>query len=161
MNYEILYIIPTEYSETEIKEKDEKVLSILKECGASIIRIDNWGKKKLAYQIKNYRYGYYTLIIFYVEANAIKKITQKLNINQDVIRFQIVKEIKQIKKTKSKNEKTKKTEEKSEKKEIKIKDKDRLKKNKEGKEEKLKKTEKNFSIDELDEKLSKLLKDTI
>ena len=171
MNYEILYIIPAKYSETEIKEIDKKISAILKECGASIVKADNWGKKKLAYQIKQYRYGYYTLIIFSAEADVANKITQKLNINQDIIRFQIVKEIKQPKKrkrSKPKVEKIEKIEEETEEKEAEIKDKDKeVKKDedkdklKEDKEKKSEETEKDFSIDELDEKLDKLLKDTI
>ncbi len=95
MNYEILYIIPAKYSETEFEEINKKVPAILEEAGAKIERTDNWGKRKLAYQIKHFRYGYYTLIIFSAEAEVLEKITQKLNLNQDVIRFQIVKEIKQ------------------------------------------------------------------
>ena len=168
MNYEILYIIPAKYSETEIKEIDKKISAILKECGASIVKTDNWGKKKLAYQIKQYRYGYYTLIIFSAEADVANKITQKLNINQDIIRFQIVKEIKQPKKTKRSKPKVEKIEEETEEKEAEIKDKDKeVKKDedkdklKEDKEKKSEETEKDFSIDELDEKLDKLLKDTI
>ena len=171
MNYEILYIIPAKYSETEIKEIDKKFSVILKECGASIIKADNWGKKKLAYQIKNYRYGYYTLIIFSAEADVINKITQKLNINQDIIRFQIVKEIKQPKRrkrSKPKPEKVEEIKERVEEKDEDIKEKDKDEKvekdkdkSKEDKDKKSEKTEKDISIDELDEKLDKLLKDAI
>jgi small subunit ribosomal protein S6 len=93
MNYEILYIIPAKYSETEFEEINKKVPAIIEEAGAKIERTDNWGKRKLAYQIKHFRYGYYTLIIFSAPPEALEKITQKLNLNQDVIRFQIVKEI--------------------------------------------------------------------
>ena len=95
MNYEILYIIPAKYSETEFEEVNKKVPAIIEEAGAKIERTDNWGKRKLAYQIKHFRYGYYTLIIFSAPSEALEKITQKLNLNQDVVRFQIVKEIKQ------------------------------------------------------------------
>ncbi len=93
MNYEILYIIPAKYSDSEIEEVNKKIPPILEEAGASIIKIDNWGKKKLAYQIKHFRYGYYTLIVFSAPAEALEKITRKLNLNQEIIRFQIVKEI--------------------------------------------------------------------
>ncbi|MEA2088637.1 MAG: 30S ribosomal protein S6 [Patescibacteria group bacterium] len=179
MNYEILYIIPAKYSETEIQEIDKKILSILKECGASVVKTDNWGKKKLAYQIKQYRYGYYTLVIFFAETDVVKKITQKLNINQDIIRFQIVKEIKQLKrvkkiKTEPKIEKVKEEDKKIEdKKSEKIETKDteekekKIEKNKDNKKNpqaggKEKKSEKkDLSIDELDEKLDKLLNDAI
>lgn len=180
MNYEILYIIPAKYSEKEIEEIDKKIASILKECGASVIKTDNWGKKKLAYQIKQYRYGYYTLVIFSAETDIVKKITQKLNINQDIIRFQIVKEIKKPKRTKRSEKGLKISEDKKDKEDEKIKDKkvedikeeekkiekkeddkksEDDKKDKEDKKEK--EDEKDLSIDELDEKLDKLLNDAI
>lgn len=94
MNYEILFIVPAKYSDTEVEEINKKIPATLEEFGASIKKIDNWGKRKLAYQIKQYRYGYYTLIIFSAEPESLEKITQKINLNQDIIRFQIVKEIK-------------------------------------------------------------------
>ena len=97
MNYEILYIIPAKYYETEFEEINKKVPAIIEEAGAKIERTDNWGKRKLAYQIKHFRYGYYTLVIFAGEPDTPEKITQKLNINTDVIRFQIVKEVKRSK----------------------------------------------------------------
>lgn len=93
MNYEVLYIIPAKYSETEIEELNKKVPAVLEELGATVIRIDNWGKRKLAYHIKHFRYGYYTLIIFSAPGEVLEKITQRLNLNQDIVRFQIVKEV--------------------------------------------------------------------
>lgn len=189
MNYEILYIIPAKYSEKEIEGIDKKIASILKECGASVIKTDNWGKKKLAYQIKQYRYGYYTLVIFFAETDIVKKITQKLNINQDIIRFQIVKEIKKPKRTKRsekvlkfsetekedktiKDEKAEDAGEKEEKEDEKEKsqpaggekkedDKKTEDDKKEKEDKKDKEDEKDLSIDELDKKLDKLLNDAI
>ncbi|MCD4705888.1 30S ribosomal protein S6 [bacterium] len=174
MNYEILYIIPAKYSEKEIEEIDKKIASILKECGASVIKMDNWGKKKLAYQIKQYRYGYYTLVIFSAETDIVKKITQKLNIHQDIIRFQIVKEIKKPKRTKRSEKGLKisetslladgdKEDEKNKDKEVEdVEEKEEKEAEKEKKiEKKDKEDEKDLSIDELDEKLDKLLNDAI
>lgn len=98
MNYEILFIVPAKYSETEIEDINKKVPAVLEEFNASIKKIDNWGKRKLAYHIKHFRYGYYTLIVFSAEPEALEKINQRLNLNQDIIRFQIVKEIKSSRK---------------------------------------------------------------
>ncbi|MBT4277179.1 30S ribosomal protein S6 [Candidatus Falkowbacteria bacterium] len=97
MNYELLFIVPNKYSDDEVKEINQKVISTVKENGGDIQSTQDWGKKKLAYQIKHFRYGYYTLVIFAGEPDTPEKITQKLNINTDVIRFQIVKEVKRSK----------------------------------------------------------------
>jgi small subunit ribosomal protein S6 len=190
MNYEILYIIPAKYSETEFEEVNKKIPAIIEEAGAKIERTDNWGKRKLAYQIKHFRYGYYTLIIFSAPSEALEKITQKLNLNQDVVRFQIVKEIKQgarksvtidgddfmVNKDGEKPREDKRKRRKPEvKREEKVEKKEEVKKEtkEEAKEEKVeekkeeeekpkKKTEKKkASIDKLDEKLDDLLNDAL
>lgn len=161
MNYEILYIAPNKYSETEIKAVDAKIESILTDNKAAIIKIDHWGKKKLAYPIKHYDYGYYTLIIFSATGEAIAKITKKLNLNQDVIRFQVVKEVKKslIVKRERKAKTIKDVIDKTEKGiEAKV---------KKSKEEKLEagkngaKKQEKIRIDDLDEKLDELLEGTI
>ena len=161
MNYEILYIAPNKYSETEIKAVDAKIESILTDNKAAIIKIDHWGKKKLAYPIKHYDYGYYTLIIFSATGEAIAKITKKLNLNQDVIRFQVVKEVKKslIVKRERKAKTIKDVIDKTEKGvEVKV---------KKSKEEKLEaekngaKKQEKIRIDDLDEKLDELLEGTI
>ncbi len=166
MNYEILYIVPNKYSETEIKAVDEKIDSILTDNKAAIIKTDHWGKKKLAYPINHYDYGYYTLIIFSATDGAIAKINEKLNLNQDVIRFQIVKEIKKspIIKGKKKIKTIKETMPVEKDKKIESETKKPKKIEKEGKkteEEKegAKKQEK-IKINDLDKKLDELLEET-
>ncbi|MCK5459775.1 30S ribosomal protein S6 [Candidatus Parcubacteria bacterium] len=160
MNYEILYIVPNKYSETEIKAVDEKIDSILTDNKAAIIKTDHWGKKKLAYPIKHYDYGYYTLIIFSAAESAIAKITEKLNLNQDIIRFQIVKEIKKSPIIKGKKKiKTIKPSVlvKKEESEAKIEKPKEIKKE----EEKGIKKEEKIKIDDLDKKLDELLEETM
>ncbi|MEA2064895.1 MAG: 30S ribosomal protein S6 [Patescibacteria group bacterium] len=168
MNYEILYIAPNKYSETEIKTVDAKIASILTDNKAAIVEIDHWGKKKLAYPIKHYDYGYYTLIIFSAADDIIAKITEKLNLNQDVIRFQIVKEVKKspIIKGKKKIKTTKASSS-----EITEKIKDYIKideqKKSENKDKKIETERKNndkhskIKIDGLDKKLDELLEETL
>lgn len=152
MNYEILYIIPAKYSDTETEEINKKIPLILEKAGASIVKIDNWGKKKLAYQIKHFRYGYYTLIVFSAPAEALQEITRKLNLNQEIIMFQIVKEIEWNcpKPSDDKKEEVKKEKPaEDDKKEEKVAEKPKEKK----------KEKKKASIDDLDKKLDELLND--
>lgn len=187
MNYEILFIVPAKYSETEVEDINKKIPAVLEEFGASIKKIDNWGKRKLAYQIKHFRYGYYTLIIFSAKTEALEKINKKLNLNQDIIRFQIVKEIKSSRKAvtvegddyivnKGDGNKEKKktkvssavaikkvTEKKKagEEKEAASTASEKIEKKKEKDEPKKKEEKKKAGIDELDEKLDELLNEAL
>lgn len=144
-HYELLYIISNKYTEDEIKPIIEKVKKIINNRGGKITLTDEWGKKRLAYPIKNFGYAYYVLVEFDLEGKKLKDIDWDLRMMNEVMRHQIV-----IKKIKTEEE-IKKEEEISKK----IADK---KVEKEKVEEKVeeKKKEK-VDLDELDEKLDKIL----
>ena len=56
----MLFIIPNNYTEDEAKSIAEKVEGVVTENGANIVFREFWGKKKLAYIIKQNHYGYCT-----------------------------------------------------------------------------------------------------
>ncbi len=175
MDYEILYILPPKYSETEIKEVNEKIISLLEKNKVKIKKNQPWGKKKLAYPIKHYHYGYYFFVTFTADPSQIAPLTQQLNIEPEMVRFQIVKEIKGYPEKLSvphQKEKKEEVEEKGEpeKEETKEPEKEAKQTKEESAEEKeeekketpeKKKKTKKVSIDELDKKLDEILKDTI
>lgn len=95
-HYELLYIIPNKFSEKEADLINEKVIKIIKDNNGIITHSEKWGNKKLAYQIKQFNYGYYNLIEFDVNAENLKNINKTLRMSDEVLRYQIVK--KQFKK---------------------------------------------------------------
>ncbi|MBN2884370.1 30S ribosomal protein S6 [Patescibacteria group bacterium] len=88
--YEMLFIVPNNYTEDEAKSIVEKVESIIIENGANIVFHEFWGKKKLAYVIKQNHYGYYSLCEFDIERNALTKIDRVLRLSNEVLRHQII-----------------------------------------------------------------------
>lgn len=99
MLYELLYIIPTPYTEKEVPNIQKSVDEVIEGIGAKIIYQENLGSKKLAYPIKHIRRGFYISVNFESEPSNIKKIEAKLKLMPEVLRFQIVK-IKKISKVK-------------------------------------------------------------
>ncbi|MFH1867001.1 MAG: 30S ribosomal protein S6 [Patescibacteria group bacterium] len=89
-HYELLYIVPLKMDEETVEPTIEKINSLLKELEAEITLQQNLGKRKLAYPIKQVRYGYYVLSEFNLEPTALKTIERELSLAGDVIRFQIV-----------------------------------------------------------------------
>ncbi|MDD2646784.1 MAG: 30S ribosomal protein S6 [Patescibacteria group bacterium] len=87
--YEILYIIPSPFTETDAPEIQKNVAKILEEQGAKIISEENLDNKKLAYPIKTIKRGFYVLVNFEAEGETIKKIEEKLKLTPEVLRFQI------------------------------------------------------------------------
>lgn len=91
--YELLYIIPTPYTEKEVPDIQKSVDEIIEGVGGKIQHEENWGSKKLAYPIKHIRRGFYILINFESEPSNIKKIEEKLKLMPEILRFQIIKTI--------------------------------------------------------------------
>lgn len=90
-HYEILYIIAGTKAEDEVPALTTQVHEILKANGATIVKQDFWGKRKLAYEIDHIRYGYYDAIDFDMETTKLGVLEQTLRLNPVVLRSQITK----------------------------------------------------------------------
>jgi small subunit ribosomal protein S6 len=89
--YELLYIVPTTFSDDELGTVEAKVSTILEKDGASIDKVTRLGKLKFAYPIKNQRHGHYVLVHFTTEPSKLSKIEEHLRITDEVLRHMIVK----------------------------------------------------------------------
>ncbi len=90
-HYELLYLISNQYSEDEIKPIIGKVQEMIVANGGQATFQEDWGKKRLSYPIKGFRFGYYSLIEFDVDGEKLKQIDQSLRLNSEILRYQIVK----------------------------------------------------------------------
>jgi len=88
--YELLYILPATMTDEEAKKEAVKITDLLKQNGADISQEINLEKKKLAYPIKNQRYGFYQLVEFTSETSAIAQLNSTLRLSQNVLRHMIV-----------------------------------------------------------------------
>ncbi len=91
-NYEIMFIVRPTLGEDEIKKVVENFSSILTSNGAKVIETKEMGQRELAYEIKNFKSGYY--FVFDVEANddkAIKEFDRLALISNDIVRHLITK----------------------------------------------------------------------
>ena len=89
--YEALYIITPELEEEATKALVEKFSGIITGNGGEIVSVDEWGKRRLAYAIDYKTEGYYVYVGFNAGAELPKELTRNLQINESVIRSQIVK----------------------------------------------------------------------
>lgn len=89
--YELLFIIPNKFTEGEANSIIEKIKKIITSEEGNITFTEFWGKKKLAYPIKQNSYGYYSLIEFDLPGDNLAKVNRTLRMSNEVIRHQIVK----------------------------------------------------------------------
>lgn len=91
-NYEIMFIVRPTLSEDEIKKVSTDFAKIITDNGSKITEIKEMGQKELAYEIKDFKTGYY--FVFEVEANddvAIKEFDRLALISGDIVRHLITK----------------------------------------------------------------------
>ncbi len=91
MNYELVYILTPKLSEEEVKSKAKVISELLRKEETKVIKEDFWGKKELAYPIKHFDEGWYVLCEFSAEPGEVEKIDKALKLQEDIIRFLIVK----------------------------------------------------------------------
>lgn len=90
MTYELLYIIPTRYTDAEIEGIQIKVRGFIEKFGGQVIKEENLGRIRLAYPIKQNRHGSYILTYFTAEPIMLVDLENLLRLNDEVIRHMIV-----------------------------------------------------------------------
>ncbi len=89
-NYELSVVLFSTLSEEEKVATLEKVKELITRFGGEITNVDDWGKRKLAYEIEKQREGFYYFIQFQAEAAAPAEIESRVRIMEPVLRYLIV-----------------------------------------------------------------------
>ncbi|MDE0426530.1 MAG: 30S ribosomal protein S6 [Candidatus Poribacteria bacterium] len=87
--YELLLIITPDYDESEAETLTNQVKSII-ENGGTLLKVDPWGKKRLAYPIQKRSEGYYVLYIFESAPGFVAELNQSLRVIETILRYMVV-----------------------------------------------------------------------
>lgn len=77
--------------EVDLTKAEEKVTKIFAGNGGKVVSTDNWGKRKLAYPIKNQEHAVYVFYVVEMPGEGVKKVESTLNITDEVVRYLITK----------------------------------------------------------------------
>lgn len=89
-DYELTVLIHPDF-ESDLEKALDKVRGLVAANGGEIVKEDNWGKKKLAYAIKGQDFAIYVAMDIKLPAAAPLKISNTLNITDEVLRYLLVK----------------------------------------------------------------------
>lgn len=89
--YEIVAIVTTNSSDDDITALIERSQTIITDRKGAIAKVDKWGKKHLAYEIKKQKDGYYFLIDFAGDGAIVAEIERTYKIDDRIIKFMTVK----------------------------------------------------------------------
>jgi small subunit ribosomal protein S6 len=88
-HYETVFILTPVLSDAQMKEAVEKFKTVLTDAGATIVNEENWGLRKLAYNIQKKSTGFYTLIEFDGEPTIVRTLETAYRRDERVLRFDI------------------------------------------------------------------------
>jgi small subunit ribosomal protein S6 len=88
-SYETIFVLKANLEEEKRNEAIEKFKAIINADG-EVESVEEWGVKKLAYEIEKMREGYYVLFNFKANVNLPKELERNFRISDDVIRFIVV-----------------------------------------------------------------------
>jgi small subunit ribosomal protein S6 len=88
--YELVYIVTPEATEELIASIHEQVEQTTQRMGGSLSKTENWGRRKLAYEIKRQKEGVYVLEVIEGTGELMKELDRRLKVVDQVIRHLVV-----------------------------------------------------------------------
>ena len=89
--YELVVVVSAKLEEEERAAEIEKVSNLVTRFGGTITDVEEWGKKKLAYEIQKMHEGFYYFIQFEADSQCPAEIERHVRIMDNVLRYLVVK----------------------------------------------------------------------
>src|SRR5437762_11076006 len=88
--YELVYILPPDTTEQQVTDLHGQVEAVVSRLNGKIEKTDNWGRKRLAYEIGHNKEGVYVLDVINGTGELMKELDRRLKVMDQVIRHMIV-----------------------------------------------------------------------
>ncbi|MEN0130456.1 MAG: 30S ribosomal protein S6 [Brevundimonas sp.] len=88
--YEIMIILDPEIEERTVAPSLDKYLSVITTDGGSVDKVDIWGRRRLAYDIKKKSEGIYAVVDFKATPATAKELDRQLGLNEVVLRTKVL-----------------------------------------------------------------------
>lgn len=89
-DYEMVLVINPELTEDKFNTAMEAISKLITDMGGVVAEVKKWGKRKLAYPIKQFSEGNYVLIRFQLQPAMGREVETRLQISEDVLRHMLV-----------------------------------------------------------------------
>ncbi|MDR1960697.1 MAG: 30S ribosomal protein S6 [Gracilibacteraceae bacterium] len=86
-NYEVMFIIRPDLEEEATKAVVDRMSEVVRTAGGSDLKVEAMGKRRLAYEVRKFKDGYYVLMNFAGEAAVPAELERIMKISDSVIRF--------------------------------------------------------------------------
>ena len=86
-NYEVVFVAAPTLTSEELDGFISHIQTVVEGKNGKIVKVDNWGKKSLAYKIKRYREGYYVVLSIEGDGSTIAELERRFRVTDYIIRF--------------------------------------------------------------------------
>ena len=90
--YELMVILNPELSEEETEGTLQRLQDILREGEGEVSNLDKWGKRRLAYEVKKFREGYYAVLNFKAAPAVAAELERIIKITDNIIRYLLIRD---------------------------------------------------------------------
>ena len=88
--YEMMIILDPNLEETTIQPSLDQFLTVVKDGGGSVDKVDVWGRRRLAYDIDKKSEGIYAVIDMVAEPDTVRELDRQLGLNEAVLRTKVL-----------------------------------------------------------------------
>ena len=89
-SYQSVLILKPDFDEPQVDETLEKITGLIQSHGGACLKVDKWGKKRLAYKVKKNRFGYYLNIYHTCENEKLSSLEAKYKLFDPIIKFMVL-----------------------------------------------------------------------
>ncbi|MBN8554794.1 MAG: 30S ribosomal protein S6 [Deltaproteobacteria bacterium] len=90
-HYETVFVISPSVADAASKEISDKNAKLVSDTNGTILRQDDWGKKRMAYMIEKHAMGHYYFFRYVGTQDTVKAFERSLKLDANILRFQTVK----------------------------------------------------------------------
>ena len=90
--YELSIIVTAKIEDEQRAEVVEKCKALIERFGGTVTNVDDWGKKRLAYEVQKMKEAFYYFIAFEAESTVPAEIESRVRIMDNVIRYLVVRQ---------------------------------------------------------------------
>lgn len=88
--YELMVILDPDLEERTIAPSLDQFLAVVRNGGGTVEKVDVWGRRRLAFEIKKRSEGIYAVVDLQAEPDTVKELDRQLNLNEAVLRTKVI-----------------------------------------------------------------------
>ncbi len=88
--YELMVILDPELEERTVAPSLDQFLTVVRQGGGTVEKVDIWGRRRLAFEINKKSEGIYAVVDLTAEPAVVKELDRQLNLNEAVLRTKVI-----------------------------------------------------------------------